>query len=200
MKLKYGQIFEVDKVEDLPQIENKNDKFFTCIGGDKSFQCFYESKKLSRADFLEKYNDKLDSCLEPIFEDKDILIRQDVQFAIPGFYVIATKQRARRILELDKELYAKCLYMASIIKKIFIKESIAQNIFIGHEEHFKKPASAHIWVLPIYGKEDINAFDGSLWNYMDKKNNFSINKPQILAVNQKMKDLISNEIKSNINI
>ena len=50
MNKKIGEKIEVYSLSELPLLQDEL-KFFACIGGNKNYECFIESKQLSRALF-----------------------------------------------------------------------------------------------------------------------------------------------------
>lgn len=186
---------EVDSVKEIPIIEDKNKKYFVCIGGQKNYQCFCAEKRLSRGEFMNKYCDYLDECLRPIYEDEEIIIRQDAKIALPGFYIVAPKVRYEKILEMPLELYSKCMKYAFIIREQLKKIKDNCKVYIYHDEHYLKPASAHFWVMPIYDNKEavsqmnLTIFDNDIWGYQDYFK-YSENREDILSLNEKTRDLM----------
>jgi len=191
--MRYGDIFEVDDITELPMVDSES-KFFVCIGGEKNYQCFFESKKLSRGQFLEKYDSQLDSSISILYQDDDVIIRQDVQFAIPGFYIIATKNAVRRIKDLDIDVVEKCYKLAYIIKTELLKDVEVQSVFIGYDEHYEKPSSTHFWILPIYREKkldySISVQDKEFWNYFGYSYKFQESKQRIYTLNDKIREVL----------
>lgn len=144
-----GKKIEVYSLEEIPSVQD-NMRYFACIGGSKNYECFLDYKLLSRADFMQKYASVLDPCHIPIFEDDEILIRQDAQIPIPGFFIVATKHGYKRISNMDTDLYRKCLYYSSIIRDGLKTSFNISRVFMYYDEHYNKPSSTHFWIMPIY--------------------------------------------------
>ena len=188
------KIIEVFSLDELPKAK-KGMKYFACIGGNKNYQCFLEAKSLSRAEFMDKYAQYIDKCHTPIYEDSDIIIRQDAQYAIPGFYVVATRKKYKNIAEIDSELYSKCLRFIDRISGILNNKYGVNNIYIYYDEHLEKPSSTHFWIMPIYEKEiKRNKYKPSIiyhdiWKYQDlffyKKT-----KKRIIKINNEIRNLL----------
>ena len=107
------EVYSLKELSSLPE----GLKYFACIGGNKNFECYLESVTLSRSSFMEKYLNELDKCHIPIYEDENIIIRQDAQIAIPGFYIVATRKSYKNISQMDLNTYYKCLYFSSLVRK-----------------------------------------------------------------------------------
>lgn len=190
-----GKKIEVYSLSELSQLSNDL-KYFACIGGNKNYECFIESKKLSRALFMEKYLDDLDKCHIPIYEDKDIIIRQDAQIAIPGFYIIATKSNFKNIIQMDLETYQKCLYFVSLIRKELKNNFDIDRAYMYYDEHYRKPSSTHFWVMPLYEKvikdNNLNStiLSDDIWKYQELFE-FSQTKKDIYEINQGMTKILT---------
>lgn len=185
---------EVDTLNEIP-ILNSELKYFACIGGNKNYQCFLENKKMSRAEFMKTYLNFLDPCHIPIYEDDDIIIRQDAQIAIPGFYIVATKEGFRKISSMESELYRKCVYYSFMVKKMLNSEYGISKTYMYYDEHYIKPSSTHFWVMPIY--DDViseNSFNptilsNDIWRYQDIFE-FKKNKEKIYEINEGMRKVL----------
>lgn len=190
-----GKKIEVYSLSELSQLSNDL-KYFACIGGNKNYECFIESKKLSRALFMAKYLDNLDKCHIPIYEDKDIIIRQDAQIAIPGFYIIATKSNFKNIIQMDLETYQKCLYFVSLIRKELKNNFDIDRAYMYYDEHYRKPSSTHFWVMPLYEKvikdNNLNStiLSSDIWKYQELFE-FSQTKKDIYRINQGMTKILA---------
>lgn len=151
MSIELVKEVQVYSLEELPKTNDKL-RYIACIGGKKNYQCFLEKKTLSRTEFMIKYKERLDICHRPIYEDNDIIIRQDAMIPMPGFYIVATKRTYKKLSFMDLKTYQKCLeYVVFIKKKLSSKYGI-DRFYIYYEEHYKKPSSTHFWVMPIYEK------------------------------------------------
>lgn len=168
------KILEVYDISEVPLIDDCRKKYYICIGGNKNYQCILSDKNLSRGEFMEQYASMLDEALNPVYEDNDIVIRQDAKIALPGFYIVATKRRYDRITDMPLETYIKCMNYTKKISKCIRKEMKSDDkIYIYYDEHYKKPMSTHFWVMPIYkkylDKYDIEAtiLKKDIWYYQD---------------------------------
>lgn len=185
---------DVYEISELPEIPSDM-KYFACIGGSKNYQCFLESKNMSRADFMKEYANQLDECHIPVYEDSDIIIRQDAQIPIPGFYIVATKGDYKKICFMDMDLYKKCLYYSYLIKQNLFANFGIERIFMYYDEHYKKPSSTHFWVMPIYEniieQNNLNPtiLSKDIWTYQDLFR-FKEFKNEIYEINDEMRKVL----------
>ncbi len=189
-----GKKIEVYSLSELSQLR-EDLKYFACIGGSKNYECFVESKKLSRAVFMKEYLAALDKCHIPIYEDDDIIIRQDAQIAIPGFYIVATKSSFKNIVQMDLETYQKCLYFVSLIRRELRDTFGVKRAYMYYDEHYLKPSSTHFWVMPLYeevvkaNKLNPTILSNDIWVYQDMFE-FSQTKNDIYKINQEMQKVL----------
>lgn len=191
-------MYEVDNLADF-NIKKEGLRRFDCIGGSKNFQVFLAPSEWSRSDFMNNYREYLDEAVKPVYEDEDVVVSQDVRYAVPGFYIVSTKSRQRTIVEMDFKLYKKCIALTHHIGSL-IKTITGNNCFYYYEEHLKKPASTHFWVLPIYENIvqekgfDLTICKCDIWKYVDCFS-YSQVKAQIYNLNNFIKKSLS-EVKN----
>lgn len=196
MKYNIGDMIEVYNTTEIPKLSNGM-KFFYCLGGSKNFQCFAE-KPMSMSEFIMKYRNRLDACFDPVYEDSNFIVIQDAKKAIPGFYIVVPKKHYKKITEMDINTYTKAMQLTSKIKhglQLLLK---ADKVYIYHEEHHKKPAATHFWVLPIYNKfakeyklnPTINSFD--IWKYLDIFEFHNL-KDKIYSTNNKIRNYLNSQ-------
>lgn len=195
-----GSKIEVFSLKELPKVTS-NLRYFACIGGSKNYECFLDTKNLSRAEFMKKYERELDICHEPIYEDKDLVIRQDAQYALPGFYIVAAKSKNRTIAEMDTNLYQKCIVFTTLIKKILKENFRIKRVYVYYDEHYLKPSFTHFWVMPIYEDElrinnlKATIFSNDIWKYLDIFE-FKNTKEEIYKMNSQMKKIMNKEVEN----
>lgn len=189
-----GKKIEVYSLSELPNPQDGL-KYFACIGGSKNFECFLESTKLSRANFMKKYLEKLDKCHIPIYEDDDITIRQDAQIAIPGFYIVASQNNYKNITQMDLRTYQKCLHFVSLVRRELKDTFGIERAYMYYDEHYNKPSSTHFWVMPVYNDvikdNNLNAtiLSNDIWKYQESFE-FSKTKEYIYEINDGMRKIL----------
>lgn len=194
MENQIGKKIEVYSLSELPSLQNGL-KYFPCIGGSKNYECFLESNKLSRAAFMEKYLKHLDECHIPIYEDEDIKICQDAQIAIPGFYIVASKSFYKNITQMDLEIYQKCLYFVSLVKRELKSAFGIERAYMYYDEHYNKPSSTHFWIMPLYenivksNNLNVTILSNDIWKYQELFE-FSKTKKDIYRINEGMRKIL----------
>ncbi|MBP5352925.1 MAG: hypothetical protein J6Y91_04080 [Alphaproteobacteria bacterium] len=167
-------------------------KFFTCIGGKKNFQCFLSDERVSKGQFIMQHEGELDDCLKPVYENEGIVVRQDAKYAIPGFYIVSPKEHFSNIHTMPPVLFQRCMLIAKNVQQGLASLGIPRT-HIYHDEKYKKPISAHFWVLPLYERmikeQGLNASITSkdIWDYQDSFPRYSDTKYKIRELNVRMK-------------
>jgi diadenosine tetraphosphate (Ap4A) HIT family hydrolase len=192
-RVRLPQIEEVLEVYDESEFpkEPEGKKYYVVIGGNKNFQGFLTENSLSKGEFLNGYNSKLDACIRPIYEDAWVIVRQDAKYAVPGFYIVSPKAHYRDIKKMPFDLYRYSLRIATKVRK-GLSELGVKRAHIYHDEKYRAPASAHFWVLPLdktYLLEEglnptIHSF--GIWEYLENYPKYSKKRNAILRYNKKM--------------
>ena len=187
-----GSFVDVDKLKDLPVLD-KGYKYFPCIGGTRNYRCFVESVDLSRGDFLEKYDKVIPEVIRPVYSAGNILVKQDAQYAVPGFFIVSPKKRYKTIAELPDSLLCECADMISFIKENMLKLPEINDVFIYYDENYKKPSFVHFWVLPVFKGFNVSVLDGSVWAYLESFEYCCV-KDKIKCYNSYMKTLLAEKV------
>ena len=183
-------IVEIYDMKERPVSTEDGKKYFVNIGGEKNYQCILADKKMSRGEFMFEYGEYLDKALQPVYEDEDIVIRQDAKIAMPGFYIVTTMKQYSKISEMPYNIYLKCQKYSNKVLSI-LREHIdtEDKIYVYYEEHYLKPMAAHLWVFPIYKKYvenmgvDPTIDKKDIWKYFDSFK-FVDNKEKIYEFNE----------------
>lgn len=167
--LKFGKIstpIEVDELSELPSLPF-DQKFFVCIGGNKKYICFQDDKKLSRSNFFAKYKHYLPNCLRTI-ECNNVQMRQDATYPVAGFMIVSPCKDYQNLSCMSYSSFCDCIKIAIKIKETLEKEELVEYVNIYYDEHYKKPATAHFWVLPVFkGVKKPRMIDGTIWEYLE---------------------------------
>ena len=154
------------------------------------------NKNQCRGCFLQKHQKDLSPYLDPIFEDKDICIRQDAEWSIPAFYIISTKKHISSLIDMPINLALKlagATYFTRKAMKNVLKIDKAQ---IYHEERLIN-SHYHQWILPLWphAMKHYNIYpkiyDSNVKKYINLfkfKNNYK----NILKLNKKIRDYFLN--------
>lgn len=148
------EYIDVNSLEELPELDNEY-RYLDFLGGTKQYRCYIVSKDLPRCIFMEKYREKLDKILLPIYMDEDICISQDASYALPGFYIISLRNHYRNITELNYELFEKINFWVYEIRKAMKEVLNIEYVNVYYEEKTSKSANVHYWLMPVKTQEKI---------------------------------------------
>lgn len=153
----------------------------------------------------------LPNLAAPILENDNFIIRQDVEWPLPGFYIVSVRDHIGSIsdlsLEKSNEFFTCLYYVRKGLKDIFN----LKRAQVYHEEKLKTP-HLHFWVLPLWEdvleKQNINPriYEANILKYLESFS-YSTYKETIAECNIKMSDYLSKQhalvklgFKSNYNI
>lgn len=156
---------EVYNERELPLLP-AGKKYFLCIGGNKNYQCFIEDSSMSRGVFLHKYQECLADCLQPVFITEYIQVRQDAQYAVPGFFIVSPVNEYIGLLDTPDEIICECLVWAERIREKLLKHSDIKAVYVFYDENYTKPTSTHFWVLPIFSDNLCSITRSDIWEYI----------------------------------
>lgn len=147
-----------------------------------------------RGCWMNNNPDKLPKEISPIWQDEDIIIRQDIEWPIPAFFIVSLRQHISCIADLDPKVSIKLFKMITAVRK-GMKEILGiERVQLYHEEKIKNP-HIHFWLLPLWPEtmEKNNIFpkiyEGNIKQYIDLYK-FKDTKDAIIKSNKLMKEYL----------
>lgn len=183
------EFIDVFDVKELPQ-PMKGYRYLDFLGGQKCRRCFLVPYDYPRCDFFMEYSDLLDECLQPIYNNRGIYVRQDASFAVPGLYILSYSKQYSSFDKLDDILHFRTFYIIKQIRR-GMRECLGINyIHMYYEEKKEKSCNVHYWLLPIYQKDTPIIFNLELTKYL-KSFNYKTERKKIVDFNNKMKKYLA---------
>lgn len=151
-----------------------------------------------RGCFMEQNNNLLSKYIDPIYDDGNVVVRQDAEWPIPAFYIISIHNHIGSYDQLDSNTRDKIGQLLYIIRKGIRKNFGIERAQIYHEEKHSRP-HFHIWVLPLWeqvmveNKIQPKIYESNIKKYIELFN-FENEKNKILQCNEIMKKYIQNEM------
>lgn len=151
-----------------------------------------------RGCFMEKNNNILPNYIEPIYDDGNVIVRQDAEWPIPAFYIISIHKHIGSFDKLDVMTRKKICTILYLVRKGIRENFGVERAQIYHEEKLNNP-HFHIWVLPLWekimkkNKIQPKIYESNVKKYIDLFK-FEITKDDILKYNIIMKKYIENNI------
>ncbi len=164
-------------------------RYFDMIGGEKNIRMFIAPENMLRGEFMKQNANALDESLSPVFLCDSISVRQDMAYAVPGFYII---NPLPHYSSFDEVPPVENLRLANI--KYWIRKGMREALGIEHVHVYYEETEglrhSHEWILPIYDiNESKRIYDFKVNDYLESFK-FSEQKNAILGFNKKMRDYV----------
>ena len=139
--------------------------------------------------------------IEPIYDDGNIIIRQDAEWPIPAFYIVSINNHIGSFDQLDEVTRYKITNAIYFVRKGIRENFGIERAQIYHEEKISSP-HFHVWILPLWEDQmqkigiQPKIYESNVKKYIDS---FSFNetKNKILECNKKMKLFLKKELQNN---
>lgn len=154
-----------------------------------------------RGCFMEQNKEKLPKYIEPIYDDGNVVVRQDAEWPIPAFYIISIHNHIGSYDKLDYKTRQKIGEILYLVRRGIREKLNIERAQIYHEEKLSSP-HFHIWVLPLWENvmEKYNIqpkiYEANVKKYIDLFD-FEAEKDKILKCNQIMKEYIKENVGDN---
>lgn len=133
----------------------------------------------------------------PIWENNDFTVRQDVEFPIPGFYIVSARKHINTFADLSLEQSSSFGIIVRSVRKAMREALKINRVHIFLEERRIEP-HLHLWLLPLW--EDIMSrydIDPKIYNsnvaeylHLFKYEDFG---ESIIDMNKTMRFVLSND-------
>ena len=186
--LEYCDVNSLNELSELP----KGNRFLEFIGGTKNYRCFVVPKDFPRSEFFNQFSSLLDGCLEPVYENNGIAVRQDSTFALPGFYILGYNKQFSSFDEIPDLLQMRTAFILKQMRKGMREALDIKYIHMYYEEKAKASSNVHYWLMPSQDEKTGATpliFDINLFNYLSSFE-FKKRKVDIERFNDSMKKYI----------
>lgn len=102
-----------------------------------------------RGCLMQLRREEMDELMRPIYEDGDVWVIQDAEFAVPGFYVIGTKKHLASTADFSTFIALKVGLITSLTRKGMRDLLGIKFAEIYHEERMNN-SHYHSWILPCW--------------------------------------------------
>lgn len=151
-----------------------------------------------RGCFMDNNPEKLPLYIEPIYDDGNVIVRQDAEWPIPAFYIISIHNHIGSYDKLDNETRKKIGEILYLVRKGIREKFGIERAQIYHEEKLNSP-HFHIWVLPLWKrimekyKIQPKIYESNVKKYIDLFE-FEDEKNNILNCNKIMREYIHDKL------
>ena len=102
-----------------------------------------------RGCLMQENRNKLPVYMKPVFEDRDLIVTQDAEFPVPGFYIVSPRKHFGSIANFPVKLSQKIGLVTHFIRRGMRNQLGIEFAEIFHEERFKN-SHYHHWILPCW--------------------------------------------------
>lgn len=152
-----------------------------------------------RGCIMNECSDSLPKEIRPVYDDGEIVVRQDAEWPVPGFYIVGIRSHIGSYDLIGRQMHMK---MSELIRAT---RSIQRHLIgISHvhllQEEKRIGAHLHYWLLPLWDevmeKHDINPrlYEGNIIQYLTLFN-YTDTKDQIERYNKIMYQALPEYIK-----
>jgi diadenosine tetraphosphate (Ap4A) HIT family hydrolase len=154
---------------------------------------------LCRGCFMNEHEPELPRAIRPVYDDGAVVVRQDAEWPVPGFYIVSTRAHVGSIGELDDEQFARFFAVLRAVRHAMRAHLGIARVQMYHEEKIARP-HLHVWLLPLWPDvmraNTINprVYEGNIKEYL---NLFSFREAAatILAYNQVMARTLGEQLR-----
>lgn len=102
-----------------------------------------------RGCYIEVHSESLAPELKPIMQNDKIVVRQDAEFAVPGFYIVALREHIESLADVQPRLASQIGTTTYYIRKAMKECLNIERAHIYLEEKLNGP-HYHTWLLPLW--------------------------------------------------
>jgi hypothetical protein len=184
------QHFDVNTLEELPPLP-AGMRYFDFLGGTKTLRCYLVPEEMPRPLFIAQHENDLDECMQAIYANHGICVRQDSSHPTPAFYIVSPTGYFRSVDAVDELTNIRMFFILREIRKAMREALGIQFIHLYYEERATRGCNVHYWLLPIYEIDKyqrIYQFD--IKKYLDSFS-FEGAREHIVECNAKMRSFLA---------
>jgi diadenosine tetraphosphate (Ap4A) HIT family hydrolase len=147
-----------------------------------------------RGCFMEEHEDQLPAIIAPVLDDGYLTVRQDAEWAIPGFMVVGTRSHVGSIGDMPLEAARHLGTVLHFVRRGMRDRLGLPAVHMFQEEKLERP-HFHVWMLPLWpdviARHDINPriYESNIARYLSLFN-FSENERRIRHCNEELRDYL----------
>lgn len=124
-----------------------------------------------RGCFMNEHEHELPRDITPVYDDEEILVRQDAEWPVPGFYIVSLRSHIGAIDEVGDELYNRLTEVLRLTRRAMRRSLGVDKVHLIQEEKLSA-AHLHFWMLPLWPQvlsaNDVNprVYESNLMEYI----------------------------------
>lgn len=126
-----------------------------------------------RGCLMNEMDGQLPDLLDPVFDDGTITVRQDAEWAVPGFMVVGIRQHIGSLDRMDPGLAMRVIMITRMVRAGMRDVLGLHAVQMYQEEKLVRP-HFHLWMLPLWPDvmvtHDINPriYESNITEYLSK--------------------------------
>lgn len=148
----------------------------------------------SRGLLMEQRPDLMPVHIEPVIQNTWMTVRQDAEFAVPGFYALGTRKQYRCMVDLPADQFEGFCHVLRAVREAMRDILKIERAHTYHEEKMREP-HFHMWIVPMWpdvlAKHAIEprVWEGNIRHYLELFK-FEEEDKKILCFNRLMREAL----------
>lgn len=102
-----------------------------------------------RGCFMTDHPELMPAVIDPVLDLGDIVVRQDAEWPVPGFYVVSVREHIGSLADLDDELAGRLGVTLALVRRGMRQALSITRAQAYTEERLSMP-HLHTWLLPLW--------------------------------------------------
>jgi hypothetical protein len=102
-----------------------------------------------RGCFMNEREDRLPEIISPIIDDGTITVRQDAEWAVPGFMVVGVRPHIGTVGEMPLGLAQRVATVMHFVRK-GMRDRLGLAMVHSYQEEKEVNTHFHVWLLPLW--------------------------------------------------
>ncbi|WP_053647334.1 hypothetical protein [Streptomyces sp. XY431] len=102
-----------------------------------------------RGCFMNQAESRLPDILAPVYDDGTVTVRQDAEWAVPGFMVVGIRPHIGALDEMDLALAERLARVTHFVRRAMRERLGLAAVQTYQEEKLDRP-HFHVWMLPLW--------------------------------------------------
>jgi len=111
-------------------------------------------RRIVRADtcrgcYMNEHEADLPSAIRPVYDDGELTVRQDAEWAVPGFMILGVRAHLATVADLPLPLALRAITIVRAVRAVMREELGLAAVQMYQEDKHVRP-HFHIWMLPLW--------------------------------------------------
>lgn len=133
------------QVEDRHGVAPPGLRILEFLGGEPLFV----PESACRGCLMNELEGSLPDLLDPVYDDGAITVRQDAEWAVPGFMVVAVRPHVGGLDEMELPLAERVVRVTRAVRAVMREQLGLAAVQMYQEDKVARP-HFHLWMLPLW--------------------------------------------------